>query len=246
MEKQNIQVSVENGVKELVIREGDAAPMVQLREGVHINGNIDVVTNHLKNPSSWLTRADEDGNTPLENSYVEINRSERMISFIEDAGMGWESSYRGVLHLDDALKDFQINTGKSWTTFELADHIKMNRSFFETKDTAMRLVGELRNLKVKVDKDVEAMDDQRGNKKVLVAQAIESNIPEAFNLLVPVFKGHAKQTIQIEVNINASDFSCTLISPELNDYINETRDQIIDNEIATIKELFGGLRIFEK
>lgn len=246
MKNQKIQVNVEHGIKELVIREGEADPVVPFREGVHLVGNIDMVSRHLKNASLWLIKPVDDGDSPLANSYVEVNRSTRMISFIEDAGMPWESSYRGVLHLDDNLKNFQINTGKSWTTFELADHIKMNRSFFETKDTAMRLVGELRNLKVKVDKDVEAMDDQRGNKKVLVAQAIESNIPEAFNLCVPVFKGHAKQTIQIEVNINVADFSCTLISPELNDFIEETRDQIIDDEITKIEERFKRLRIFEK
>src|SRR5690606_33756840 len=127
-----------NGAKELVIREGVADPVVPLRKGVNLVGNIGMVHTHLKNPSAWLTREDEEKNTPLEHSYVVVDRSNMMISFLEDAGMPWESSYIGVLHLDDALKKFEINTGKSWTTFELADHIKMNRSFFETKDKAMK------------------------------------------------------------------------------------------------------------
>lgn len=240
-----INVHLTKGTEELILRKGEAAPAVPFRESVIVTGNIDVALCHLQNPSKWFSSVNEGEDAPLNRSYVTIDRGNLCISLYEDAGMPWECKYKGKLCFDEALLKFQINTGASYTTFELSDLFKMNRSWFETKDTAMRLVSELRNFRSKVDKDIQAADDQRGNTHFLKAQVVESNIPKSFKLVLPIFKNHPKQTIEVEVNINASDMSCTLISPELNDFIVETKNEIIDNQKAAIKELFEDLRIFE-
>lgn len=245
METKEIKVSVEQGVKELVIRQGEAEPVVKFREPVKISGNLSVVASYLKNPPQWFKTPGEGGDAPLNFSSLSVSRDKGRLILVVDEGMHWESKYIGELAFDKAFSDFQINTGKSYSTFELADFIKMNRSYFESKDVAMRLVSELRNFKAKVDKELENADDNRGNKRVLISQIVESNIPQSFKLYMPIFKGYPKPLFDVEININASDFSCTLISPEANDYSTEIKNDLIDAELATIRELFPELKVFE-
>lgn len=245
METKEIKVTVENGVKELIIRHGEAEPVVKFRDSIKVLGNLSVVAAYLKNPPKWFTAPGENGDAPIHYSSINVSRDKGRIVLIVDEGMQWESRYAGELAFEKAFLEFQINTGKSYTTFELADFIKMNRSYFESKDIAMRLVSELRSFKAKVDKELENADDNRGNKRVLISQIVDSNIPNAFKLDMPIFKGYPKQLFEVEININASDFSCTLISPEANDYSTEIKNDLIDAELKTINELFPELKIFE-
>ncbi|WP_281681852.1 hypothetical protein [Zunongwangia profunda] len=252
MDKVNLQVSEKT--QELIVRTGTAEPVAEFRKGIEINGTLSVPRIHLENPPKWLTNKsiisasiseETNADSVLSFSYLKVNRENGTILFVEDAGNQWQNKYQGKLELHPDFEKFGINTGKSYTTFELASIIKMNRTLFETKDKAMILVKILRNFKGKVDKDLENADDGRGNRKILINQIVESNIPESFNLHLPIFKGYEKQTIEIEIEIDANDMSCRLISPEANDYVSETKDALIDAEIEQIRSLFSALRIFE-
>lgn len=247
MENQNIELKLQEGVTELVTREGKAQELPPMfSKPTKIEGIISTAREHLTNPSKWLTKAMSNTNdNPLANSYLQVNREKMSITFVEDEGYPWTSTYKGSLEFDERFKRFCINKNESYTPFELADLIKMNRSFFETKDKAMLLVSQLRKFEAKVNKDIEAHTDDRANRKVLLAQAVETNLPESFKLHLPIFKGKEKMVIEVEITIDATDLSCRLISPEVNDYIEETRDTIIDEELKQINELHASLRIFE-
>lgn len=236
------------GKEELVIRHGEAPEAIPFRKSIHVSGNINVPTEHLRSPGKRLTEQnvhDSELDNKLAVSYLKVNRDDRSITFVEDAGMPWESKYHGQLKLDPRFERFQINTGHSRTTHELADLFKMNRTLFETKDKAMMLVSELRHFKAKVDKEIENMDDNRGNKKILIGQAVESNIPESFRLNIPVFKGQEAWPFEVEIEIDPSDLSCRLVSPEANDFIEENTNNLIDSEIDIICNQYPTLRVFE-
>src|SRR5690606_9546607 len=109
----------------------------------------------------------------------------------------------------------------TYTALQLADKIRMNRSFFENKSDAMRLVSELREFEAKVNKEVESKADGRANRRVLLAQTVTTNVPESFRMNVPVFKGLGKVAIEVEIGIDPYDLSCRLISPGANDHIHE-------------------------
>lgn len=247
MEQKTLELKLKEGTNEIITRQGDAQELPPLfPNGTKISGTIKTPREHLSKPSNWLTHSKTDiKDTPLNNSYLLVNREKMTIEFIEDYGYPWSCTYKGTLQFDERFKKFSINENKSYTAFELADLIKMNRSLFETKDKAMVLVSELRKFKAKIDKDVEAHTDDRANKKVLLAQAVETNLPENFKLVLPIFKGEDKKAFEVEITIDATDLSCRLVSPEVNDYVEETRDSIINIEVEEIKQLHPTLRIFE-
>lgn len=143
----------------------------------------------------------------------------------------------GKLEISEELKKFGINSVKTYDNHSLASFIKMNRSFFVDKVLAMNLVDQLRNLKIKADKIIESSNDKRGSMTDLRSIAIkECNIPEKFCLNIPVFKGATSQTIEVELEISAQDYSITLISPDAEEYIQSNTIAIIDSEIELIKE----------
>jgi hypothetical protein len=176
---------------------------------------------------------------------LSINKPKRQMNLVARPGYPDSQHYFGQLRFSKIFEEFGINTGLSRTTHELADFIKMNRSYFETKDKAMHLVKVLKSFKAKVNKDVESSDDNRGNKKILMDQAVDSNIPDAFKVNIPVFEYYGKELIEIEIYIDSTDLSCQLISPEARDYVNDVSDNLIDAEKAVIKESFPDLRVIE-
>lgn len=245
MEELKLNITTENN--EITVRQGDAAEIVPERLSNKLHGQLSTPFNYLKNAPAWFSKKFEDSDTdsPLNFSHLEVNREKLTLKLIVDQGLPWESSYAGELCFSKVFKAFGINGDKSFTTLELSQLIKMNRSFLETKDIAMKLVSELRNFKAKVDKALENSDDFRGNKKVLYQQTVDSNIPEAFNVNLPVFKGYDKQVMSVEINIDASDFSCRLISPEASDFINEISSDLIDAQLSLISEIYPNLKVFE-
>lgn len=226
--KQQIAEMVANGlpcgVGEIVIREGKAVEQRE-PEQVAISGTIDAAARWLETRFDCLKE---------KTCHVLVDRENLTISLRCNENNAYGTVIRGNLVLSPEYKRFGINKGEYITNFEMAELIKMNRSFFETKAVAMKLVSDLQNFKAKVDKEIEQQDNHRGDRRILVNQAVEHNLPEAFNLVLPIFKGTEKQTVAVEVYVDPSDFSCTLVSPEANDLVEEMRDRAIDEVLERI------------
>lgn len=238
--KQQIAEMVANGlpagVGEIIIREGKA---VELKEPVkvEIQGTIDAAARWLEKRFDCIK-----GKT----CHVIVNREQLTIALQCNENNHYGTLVVGSLTLSPEYKRFGINEGEYITNFEMAELIKMNRSFFENKSVAMKLVTDLQNFKAKVDKEIEQSNNNRGDRRILINQAVEYNLPEAFTLILPIFKGTIRQTIAVEVYVNPSDFSCTLVSPEANDLVEEMRDREIDAVLERIKERCPDIVIIEQ
>ena len=118
------------------------------------------------------------------------------------------------------------------TLNELAGWIKMNRKLFDSKVIAMNLVAILRNFKATVNKTLEDKNDDRANYSVLREQVVNSNIPESFDLTLPLFVGFKPVKFAVEVVIDPDDFSCALISPDAADEIRRLKEVTLDEQIV--------------
>jgi hypothetical protein len=234
--EQELKITVENGVKELVILNGQAAP-------VYYEKSFDVKDASIAAVHEFLVKKGIE-NEDVVNSKVEFSYTDLFLNLYYSIRRRNPDTIKGVLKLHPDLKKFDINGSKTYNTFELADFIKMNRHYFENKEYAMKLVSELRGFEGKVNRDIEAKADTRGNAKMLINQVVESNIPAGFHLVLPVFVGQEKVRLAVEINIT-SDFSCSLISPDLKQLIDEETKVIIGGELDKIKLLHPDLKIFE-
>lgn len=220
----------------IIIREGQALPLHE-PEKVQLLGTIDA-------PARWIEKRADTINQ--KECYVEVNREKMIISLRTDESNYYGTTVYGKLELSPEYNKFGINGGDYITNFEMAEMFKMNRAYFENRSVAMKLVTDLQNFKAKVDKEIENSDNKRGDRRILVNQVVQSNLPEAFNLVIPVFKGCEKQTVQVEVYVNPNDFTCTLVSAQSNELIIETRDTIIDEVLERIRLTCPDIVIIEQ
>lgn len=226
------------GVGEIVIREGKAMEIHQPVK-VGISGTLDA-------PARWLETRMRLGLVNQGANHVLVDREHLTITLQCNENNHYGSIISGSLIVSPEFKRFGINEGEYITNFDMAELFKMNRSHFETKAVAMKLVTELQNFRAKVDKEIEKSDNNRGDKRLLINQVVQSNLPEAFNLRIPIFKGTPKQTVNVEVYINPSDFSCTLVSADANDLLEEMRDREMDAVIDRIHAVCPDIVIIEK
>lgn len=243
--KVNVDLRVDEKTAVATLLQGQAAiPKPLYRLGTKVNGTITVPGDHLEKPPKWLTKK-EGEDSPLQFSFVEINREKGTIEFVEDEGYPWESNYKGALKFDERFLRFKINTGETFTPLDLGNFFKMNRSFFSSVSEASKLVSKLINFEADVDSKIQEADDGRANKTSVRTQVVTSNVPPSFKLNIPIFKGCPNQLIEVEIAIDARSLNCSLISPEANDYIETIKDEVIDKEKERISEAHPLLRIFE-
>lgn len=210
----------------LVIKEGqaldDKAPVK-----IGIKGNITSISKFLEKRSALIDQ---------EKCHLLVDReSLKMVLILNEEDPFLKGEITAALSRTEDLKGWKINTGETWEPEVLASHIKMNRFCFESKDEAMKLFSEMKHFRAKVNKEIEKHDDGRGNTKNLKEQAVESNLPETFNLCLPIFKGEEKMVFTVEVGIHPHTLECSLMSPELKDYIKQEADRLIDRELGLIK-----------
>lgn len=223
---------INEGVSEIIHRN---AYEIKAPRGIEISGDI-------YSPLNWLQK----NNIPNNQDAAVMVRTD-VRSIILEYNMS--NPYGicmvvGKLNISDKFNEWEINTGKSYDAKYLSEFIKMHRSHFTDKSEAMRLSSELANIKVKVDKEIEKSDNNRGDYRAVLAQkVIESNIPHGFKLNIPLFEGHKKVEVNVEIYINPNNYSVSLISPDAEDYVTESAGDIIDSVVARIVEIRADIPI---
>lgn len=232
----NLNINTTEGTKELIIRQGKAQ---EVRDP-----QVLTIVGTIETPFIWLQKRLSELNP--KQCHILVDRKDMRIMLRINEKDHFCDSLTGALELHPVFLKFGINQGKYRTPVEMAEFIKMNRAHFENRQQAMELVSLLRSFKAKVDRQVEAdFNPNKGDKKVLVAQVVDSNIPEKFTILIPLFKGGKKMAIEVETYFNPDDLTCTLVSPGANESIEDTRDSVIDDVISKITELCSEIPIIE-
>jgi hypothetical protein len=230
------KINVQIDGNEIIYRTGQAAKIIEPK-AIQISGVINTPLEFLK------VRKDK---VDLLCSNLQVDREGLQLVLVTNENTELANTITGQLSLTKEFNSFGINTGKGWVARELAEHIKMNRSCFESKDVANKMVSVLMDVKIRVDKAVENQSGNRGNIRQLKEQVLtECSIPESITLDLPIFKGTKKTTFLCETWINPDDLTVKLISPDAADFIRSVRDEEMDNVISQIREICPELAIIE-
>ena len=230
------------GQAELIIREGKASEPFNPTP-LKLSGTIEAPVRWLKMQIALIYVA---VNTLVAHVLVNRDAGTIVLAANHDTPGFTEVEITGSVELHPDFIKFGINSGTQLAPHDLAEFIKMNRSCFADKTVAMTLVKDLRTFKAKVDKELEAFKDDRANYSIKKSQTVDTNLPPSFKLLVPIYKGRPKESFEVEININADNLMCSLISPEANDFIADFKDKIIDEQIKAIEEIAPNMVIIEQ
>ncbi|PKP11982.1 MAG: hypothetical protein CVU09_00340 [Bacteroidetes bacterium HGW-Bacteroidetes-4] len=206
---------------------------------------LDNIEGAIGTPFEFLSKRKDLESVNLNESHVEFNLEKFNIILILNESSHYSNRVVGRMIETKTLNDLQINTGKRWDCFELADFFRLNRSIFLNATDGPKLVTLLNNFKAKVDKELEQNKDNRANYNLQRRQVVESNLPESFKLRLQLFKGQEPVDINVEVDIDPASLECVLISPELADILQTSVRDIINEQLDKIKELCPELPIIE-
>lgn len=230
---------------EVVIREVDKVnelPVLE-PENLSIRGTIGAIFSFLE--KRWGC----EGQINHEHTHIIVDRDNLSMTLVAN-----ETDARnkmvivGKLQLSRQFMEFHINDGYAWEPLVLSQFIKMNRAYFAERDTNMKLVSVFKNFKAKVNTDYERDRKENGSYTDNYSQIVDSNMPDRFSVVLPIFKGTKAQSIEIETyaTINGHDVTVQLISPSAQQVVDETLDAIIDEQIAAIREIAPEIPFIEK
>lgn len=130
---------------------------------------------------------------------------------------------------------------------ELGMFFKMNRAFFADRKTNMDLVTALMNFTANVNHTIERSIKENGNRTDNFAQVVNSNLPEAFELNIPIFKGMPAERLEVETfaKVDGRDVALVLLSPGSRETLEDLRDRVIDDQLSRIREIAPKIAIFE-
>ena len=154
----------------------------------------------------------------------------------------------GKLQLSRQFAAFHINDGYAWEPIQLSQFIKMNRAYFSNRDENMKLVSVFKNFKAKVNTDYERDRKENGSYTDNYSQIVDSNMPDRFSVVLPIFKGTPAKTVEVETyaTIDGHDVTVQLVSPGAQEVVDQTLDTIIDEQIAAIREIAPEIPFIEK
>lgn len=176
-------------------------------------------------------------------AHILVDRENVKISLIidEDNGRGY-GYVVGRLIFDPRFEAFGINNAQAtWEPVGLAMFMKMHRSFFVSKEENMTYVSTLMNYKATIEQKVERSRNEKGDMTDNFQQIVNSNLPKAFHLSIPIFKGYPKEDIEVETfaSVDGRSIAFVLLSPGANDTLEALRDKAIDEELAKINDIFA-------
>ena len=258
MENEKQQVVLHEGQTELVIREGKAKNILDVKPPVKIAlvGVIGAPTEFLERRFAHNKMAAyavepiliEQHFDPTR-LHVLVNREDVKITLVIDEHDEYKrGTVVGSLELHPKFVEFGINSKKMWEPNDLGQFLKMNRAFFPDRSKNMTLVSELKNFVGKVDSTIEQQKEDKGSFKDNFSAVVTSNLPDSFSVQLPVFKGTKAEIIDVEfyASVSGREIFVQLVSPGANELFESIRDTVIDEQIEAIRKIAPNIVIIEQ
>ena len=226
-EGKTLEQMLKTGIAQLTVLEGNA-PAQHNPEAVTISGTITA-------PSIFVSKRDVDPKTA--HCLVSITEGKMKLVVNEQDTVN-KFTITGTITVGKKLTEIGINSGKEYTGIELASKLRMLRSLFVTREDHMKLTNQLRNLKAKIQQDIEASKDDKGNAKVSFEQTVESNMPDSFKMKIPLIEGEVATVIEVQVilSVQGQGVMCNLESVDAQEIIDTIKEKLIGEEVKKIED----------
>lgn len=225
---QEIKITVEDGVKELVIRHGDAAP-VELPNGISIEGDI-------FSPGNFAEA--RKGQIEAKTAMVVVSAKDFAILLITDEQSDRGYRIQGKLVPNQHITALKVNKESGFDLKELQKTLKFRRTLFPDVMEYTAIMGALQNFQAKSQTEVKAADDRKGNVNNSFQRTSQIEAPLAFSLKLPIFENTEEKTFRIEILVDVRDAGVTfyLESIELADLFESVRKEVFATELERLKD----------
>lgn len=222
-----INVTAAPGVSEVILRTGSAMevkPPIPVNVQGAITAPADFYEQRLKIDGKCFDQI---------KTLVQVNREHGWLKFYSNANDHYGDIITGVLTENQVLAEFRIGIPEPWRAADLAKFLRRRRFYFKDVAAGNLLISELSALKVSTIGQIESINDNRGNKRSLVEQAVKTDLPASVWLHAPIYIGHQPVSFEVEIylDLQGSQVLCLLESPMLQQMRFENMDAILDGQI---------------
>lgn len=213
----------------VTILEGKAPEMHNLQT-VNLSGNIQSARRFLEARDEEFDKKKAHCIVSLDDGTVDLVVNE------QDACDTY--TIKGAVEISKLFKELGINTSKRYSAIELANKFRLLRAIFESHDDHAEICATLKNLKAKINRNLEQNKQDNGNARFLFEQEVSSNMPESFNLVLPLVKGGEKENIEVQVILEADgmDIKCFLVSVDGQEKIDHAFEKLVRDEASVIEK----------
>ena len=246
-EDKKVVVNLPEGASkaDVIIREGSAPKVLDPKAPVKIN-----LSGVIGSPVEFLTQRREQADQFDEKrAHVLVERENVKVTLIFNENDEYtRGQVEGKLSFHPKFVEFGINSSKGWEPNKLGEFFKMNRAFFSYSEKNMELVSLLKNFEAKVESSIERERKENGSVKDNYSAVVQSNLPDAFTVHLPIFKGNEAEDLEVEIyaSVNGRDVTLSLVSPGACQLLEELRDKVINEQVEQIRKLCPGIVIIEK
>lgn len=224
------QAAIEKDLSTVVVLTGEA-PVQHNNICISIKGNIDA-------PSRFIDGRKEEFEEATR--YALVSKTDGKIHVIINEQSSTDKyEITGQIEVAKKFKALAINESKAYAPEELANKLKLLRSLFSSNLEHASICSTLRNLKAKINADIEKADDRKGNVERNFKQTVESNMPDAIKLKLPLLEGEDPTEIEVNVILEAngnSGINCYLESVDAAEMIEEQFALRVEQEVEKIKD----------
>lgn len=243
MEERELNIHVTEGVKELVIRHGDALP-VKEPVSVKFTGLIETPGDYYQKRKGESVDMGLLGKlTPTLNKFcsvVEIDIEGKEITFIEDDRNAYSHVVVGKLEAFPEIAELGINTGRMMDEKTMLKLLLYKKRWFEDKIEYEKLIEGLKKFNFVMNGSGINENDHAGSKRQLRENQITSNINLKFKLHMPLFKNHKPNSFYVDIRLDVSDGGKVQFwfeSIELHEMIETEAESILKKEAARFDDL---------
>lgn len=208
------------------------APEQHNPQPVNISGNIDT-------PSRFIEGRGIDFKESQRHCFVSKTNG-TIVMILNEQSIVNRYVVCGKIEVGKKFEKLGINKDNvCYSPEELANKFKLLRAMFYDNMEHATICGTLRNLKAKINKDIEKLDDRKGNVTANFQQTVQSNMPDAITLKIPLLEGGDPVEIEVSVILEAdgaSQIKCYLESIEAAELIEQLFEKRVNEEIEKIKD----------
>lgn len=225
-----IEDIVKNGEGTITILTGDAPKPLNThnRNPIDLSGTIDA-------PKRFIdVRTFERKES---HALVSLSTGE-IILVVNEQSTDDKYTVTGRVQVSKEFKELGINTDKYYEPEELAKKLKLKRSMFANKLDHATTITSLRNIKAKVNQDIEKAKDDKGNVTDAMKQSVESNMPDSIKVKIPLIEGQEAVTIElfIVMEVESGKIFCSLESIDGAEGIDEFREKAVMEQVKQIED----------
>ena len=236
MDNKKINIHMDETSKELIIREGKAANIYDPK-AVGIKGTIDAVTRYLTNR---INKNEDESNFVNDHwqkqCHILADTTEGTVVLVVGEHEHFQDTIKAVLTVHPDIENFSINSGDYVSPDDMANFLKMRKHLFKSQADFADIFVALKSFEAKVNQDIKAASDDRGNFDHVRKQAVEHNVPKVFNLNVPLFKGQSKISFPVEFLVDRS-LNVALSSTDLIQMLDEKGTELVEKELVEIQTI---------